>query len=244
MSVFGLFRKQDIIVTDVTRMESEKVCIACLRGRQQMRLKAPQPTRIWLDSIGGLKPGDIVSLKWRSVKRFRPPHSEDGDWTPSSLNKTGALAYEQFYDVLAKQAKSSVRSAFGDPAFLARRGNPAFPADRGKRSLGTMRASSIRIYKHENKLRADFQDEHDHWSMVPVEDLRLLRHLDECADEMETYYLRQRLGFEMTTNSIAHRLPQSRKLIGFRKNGSIERARRVTALGRLFDKEYEFSHMK
>ena len=61
---------------------------------------------------------------------------------------------------------------------------------------------------------------------------------------METYYLRQRIGFEMTTNSIAHRLPQSRKLIGFRKNGSIERARRVTALGRLFDKEYEFSHMK
>lgn len=182
MSVFGLFRRQDIVVTDVTRMEAGRVCIACLRGRQQMRLSAPPPTRKWIDSIGGLNPGDTVAFRWRSVKRFRPPHSEDGDWTPSSFDKTGALAYEHFYDVLARQAKSSVRSAFGKPAFSAKRGNPAFPADRGKHSLATLRASSIRIYRHENKIRADFQDKSNHWSMVPVEDLRLWRHLDHCPD--------------------------------------------------------------
>lgn len=190
MSAFGLFRKQAIIVTDVTRMEAGRVCIACLRGRQQIRLSAPQPTREWLDSIGGLNPGDTVSLKWRSVRRFRPPHSEDGDWTPSSLDKTGALPHEQFYDVLARHARSSVHSAFGKPAFSARRGNPAFSADRGQRSLATMRASSIRIYRHENRIRADFQDERDHWSKVPVEDLRLWRHLDECPDCATTFEIR------------------------------------------------------
>lgn len=196
MSAFGLFQKQDIIVTDVTRMEAGRVCIACLRGRQQMRLSAPQPTREWLDSIGGLNPGETVSLRWRAVKRFRPPHSEDGNWTPSSLDKTGALAHGQLYDVLARHARSSVRSAFGKPAFSARRGNPAFPADRGKHSLATMRASSIRIYRHENRIRADFQDERDQWSMVPVEDLRLWRHHDECPDCATTFELR--LASEMS----------------------------------------------
>ncbi len=196
MSAFGLFRKQEIIVTDVTRMEADRVCIACLRGRQQIRLSAPQPTREWLDSIGGLNPGDTVSLKWRAVKRFRPPHSEDGNWTPSSLDKTGALAHEHLYAVLAQHAKSSVHAAFGKPAFSARRGNPAFSADRGKHSLATMHASSIRLYRHENRIRADFQDEHDQWSMVPVEDLRLWRHLDHCPDCPATF--ESRLASEMS----------------------------------------------
>lgn len=187
MSAFGLFRKQDIIVTDVTRMEVGRVCIACIRGRQQMRLSTPQPTREWLDSIGGLNPGDTVSLKWRTVKRFRPPHSEDGAWTPSSLDKTGALAHGRLYDMLARHAKSSVRSAFGKSAFSARRGNPAFPADRGRHSLATIRASSIRLYRHQNRIRADFQDDRDQWSMVPVEDLLLWQHLDHCPDCPATF---------------------------------------------------------
>lgn len=196
MSAFGLFRKQDIIVTDVTRMASGRVCIACLHGRRQMRLSGPQPTVEWLDSIGGLNPGDTVSVKWRAVKRFRPPHSEDGDWTPSSFDKTGVLTHKQLYDVLGRHARPSVRSAFGKPAFLAERGNPAFPADRGKDSLATVRASSIRLYSDENGIRADFQDESDQWSMVPVEDLRLRRHLDHCPDCPATFD--NRLASEMS----------------------------------------------
>jgi len=66
---------------------------------------------------------------------------------------------------------------------------------------------------------------------------------DFVADEMETDYLRQRFGLKMATYGIAHRLPQCRKLIGFRKNGNTQRTRRVAALGRFFDKEYEFFHM-
>ncbi|HUF54439.1 MAG TPA: hypothetical protein VMR52_11795 [Dehalococcoidia bacterium] len=84
------------------------------------------------------------------------------------------------------EAGKSIRAAFGDPLYFAWRGNPAFPPSRGNRSLATIRAKSVRAYRVNGKIRADFEDGEGKWTMVPVEDLRLwhqARGCDECRGD-------------------------------------------------------------
>ncbi|MEX0683097.1 MAG: hypothetical protein WD904_12030 [Dehalococcoidia bacterium] len=137
----------------------------------------------WLQSIGGLVAGEVVSFDWRAVKRYRPPHSEDGDWVPQSLTKTGTLGAQEFASLLSRDATAAVESAFGKPLFFTAKGNPAFRPDRGKRSLATLRASSVRLYRHREGIRADFTDLRQDWTMVPVEDLRLRKLMDDPGDD-------------------------------------------------------------
>jgi len=166
-------RLTEAIITDVTRMSGEKVCVAALAGKQNIRLHEPAPRERWLSTIGGLAPGDVVKLDWRPARRYRLPHAEDGDWSPATLTKLAAVSSDELISRLKPKAVRSVRDAFGQPWIYSERGNPAFRPGQGSKSLATLAVRSVRLYQHGEGLRADFADEQTTWKMVPVEDLAL-----------------------------------------------------------------------
>ncbi len=95
---------EQVIITDVTRMEGDRVCIAGLNGRNSIRLHQPPPREQWLRSIGGLTPGDAVSLSWKSPRRYTRPHLEDADWNPALFTRVSRLSDDELVRRTASQA--------------------------------------------------------------------------------------------------------------------------------------------
>lgn len=169
------------VITDVTRMHGDHVCIAALDGRKSMRLHDPQPREPWLDETGGLAPGAVVSLTWNTARRRILPHSEDGTWSPSSLVRQGQLAGDELVRRLSETAFRSVKQAFGKPARYSENGNAAFTPGSARRSLASVIATSVRVYPQGDGVRVDFTDATDEWKMAPMEDLAVRRHQTQCA---------------------------------------------------------------
>jgi hypothetical protein len=163
-------------------MSGDKVCIAAKLGGKSIRLAEPHPRDAWLTSIGGLVPGDLVRVRWRPTKRHRPPHAEDGRWSPNAFSKVRNLEFDELSDELGTSAFDGVEEAFGKPLFVTEKGNPAFRADHGSRSLATLRARRVSVYPHGDGVRTDFTDSRRSWHMVPVEDLSIRKHQQRCPD--------------------------------------------------------------
>lgn len=193
----GANSPRSVVITDVTRMDGDKVCVAALCGGKSIRLNTPQPTDEWITSIGGLSPGDQISVVWIPAKRYTPPHKEDGRWSPPSCEKQERTSREDFVALLDREAFMSVRRAFGKPAFFSPRGNPVFSPHRGSSSLATLRVSDVSVYPSGNGVRADFADSEDDWRMVPVVDLAVRTHQRRCP-ECFGGQLEQRLADEFS----------------------------------------------
>ena len=172
--------KIDAIITDVTRMRAPKVCIAALHEDRAIRLDTPQPTEHWVRSLGGLNPGDVVSLGWQAKPGATAPHREDGEWEPASFRRLNHLTEDKLVKHLASRADDSVRAAFGDPWFLGTAGNAAFRPGSGRRSLASIRAQTVEVYPHFEGIRVDFRESQDAWTRVPLEDLIVRQHQRAC----------------------------------------------------------------
>ena len=182
-SLFGNPRRDvAATITDVTKMEQDRICIAAMTDGKSIRLNSPVPRENWLRSVGGLSPGDQISLSWRMARSYTPPHREDGSWYPSTLTKVGRLSENDVRQKLSSTAFRSLRKAFGKPLFTSPRGNPAFPPNRGSRSLASLVAHEVSVYPVGNGVRLDFRDDDSEWKMVPVEDLAVRNHRLRCAE--------------------------------------------------------------
>lgn len=169
------------MITDVTRMQGDKVCIAALDKGKAVRLHNPVPKEEWLRLIGGLAPGDVVSLSWKSPRRYQRPYLEDRDWNPESLSKVEHVAEDELAQRLSDSAFLSIKDAFGQPCFHSENGNAAFAVGKGARSLASVGVDSVRVYPHEEGVRVDFADRRQEWSMVPLEDLAVRNHRAHCS---------------------------------------------------------------
>ena len=172
----------EAIITDVTRMLPPKVCIAALLGARTIRLNRPQPDEHVLSSMGGLLPGDRVSVEWLDNPFYVPPHVEDGTWEPQSFHKINRLSKPELVELLMASAARSVEEAFGREWFRGVKGNGAFKPGEGERSLASILARDVRVYQWFHSVRVDFRDDGGKWSMVPLEDLSVRRHQDLCPD--------------------------------------------------------------
>ena len=170
------------IITDVTRMLPPRVCIAAMHNSQTIRLGSPQPNEQILRSLGGLIPGDRVSVEWLTNPFSKRPHLEDGVWQPQSIRKLGRLTKSELVEVLLPGAARSVEEAFGPAWFRGNAGNGAFQPDHGERSLATLLVSDVRVYQWFEGVRVDFKDAYGTWTMVPLEDLSVRRHQKLCSD--------------------------------------------------------------
>ena len=173
----------EAIITDVTRMRSNRVCIAALAGRRQIRLDRPAPTDEWVQKLDGLHPGSVVEVNWKSSGN-PAPHVEDGSWEPDTLKKIGDLNESELIDVLEPLSFDSVRAAYGEPMILGKAGSCAFAPEAGARSLSSIRASITSVNAPwdvlTEKVRVGFDDASDQWRQVPLQDLLINQHVRTC----------------------------------------------------------------
>ncbi len=162
-------------------MQGDNVCIAALNQGKSLRLHSPAPREQWLRSIGGLRPGDIVSLSWKLRRRYQRPHLEDGDWSPAVLSKVDRLPEDELVKRISSKAFRTIERAFGKPCFYSENGNAAFTPGKGSRSLASVMASSVRVYPYADGVRVDFADERRQWTMAPIEDLAIRNHQARCS---------------------------------------------------------------
>ena len=191
----------EAIITDVTRMLPPRVCIAALRGQRAIRLDQPQPNESLLASMGGLLPGDRVSIDWWDNPWSKAPHVEDGNWRRRSFQKLGRLSKAELLDVLMPGAARSVEEAFGHEWFRGSKGNGAFRPGVGERSLASVLAREVRVYQWFDGVRVDFKDDGGSWTMVPLEDLSVRRHQILCPDCLTTLRARSRASIPTSTRS-------------------------------------------
>jgi hypothetical protein len=170
----------EAIITDVTRMRYGNVCVAAVHQGRTIRLHSPQPKDQWLKSIGGLVPGDVVSVDWQQSQVLRPPHTEDGTWDQSTFVKRHRLTETELADPLSANAFRSVQDAFGAPWFCGKAGNAAFQPGTGARSLASILARSVQVYPDFEGIRVDFVDNQGSWTRVPLEDLIVREHQRQC----------------------------------------------------------------
>jgi len=171
----------EAIITDVTSLGSPRVCIAALAGSRPIRLQVPTPTETWIDRVGGLMPGDLVSVDWTPSRVTRPPHVEDGSWDVGMCARIRRLSEDQLIDRLQTRAFDSVEEAYGPPLIRGKNGSCAFRPGSGSSSLASVRASSVAVRVSFGKVRVAFADTRGEWADVPLQDLAVKRHLRDCT---------------------------------------------------------------
>lgn len=175
---------QDILITDLTQMGGERVCIAGLN--YDLQAVRPHP------SMGDITPRHLVHPKFvvrpRAVVQvfLKPkddnvlPHIEDHRW-----NLDAGIKFLRFADdtkwkrVLTQTTGSSVIDIFETPFDR----NKNILPDQAKRSLGTLKPVSISRLEyqvlerhHKQAFYMDFVDASDtHYDHIPITDLALRR---------------------------------------------------------------------
>lgn len=171
----------EALITDATSLGSPRVCIAALAGDRAIRLHSPTPNEGWVDTIGGLMPGDVVSVDWTPSQVTRPPHVEDGSWNMGACANIRRLSEDQLIGRLRTRAFDSVEEAYGSPWIRGKNGNCAFRPGSGSSSLASIRASSVAVHVSFGKVRVAFADTCEEWANVPLQDLAVKRHLRDCT---------------------------------------------------------------
>ncbi len=177
--------KRDLLIVDLTEMSGQNVCIAGidLKSREQVRLSTPSPTRTTVRSLGGMRPGDVLSIDYDFERKRIKPHVEDARWNRLTARKTGMMAYADVRALLEERAFTSIEDAFGAPALRGGRGNHAWRPAQGERSLASVLVTYIRIDQDASlKPRVDLVDGGgNHWHAIPLQDLQAKLHPDECG---------------------------------------------------------------
>jgi len=171
----------EVIITDITRMQLPNgVCIAAdLKGRT-IRLADPPPRDEWVASVGGLVPGDVVSVNWKPTRKPVPPHVEDGEWDPKTFVKRHRLTEDLLAKHLSTGAFTCAEDAFGAPWIRGSGGNAAFRPGEGTRSLATIKVATVKVDVSFGKMRVAFQDTRQRWAAVPLQDLMVKQHQERC----------------------------------------------------------------
>lgn len=170
----------EALITDVTRMQPPNVCIAAAHRGRTIRLHNPQPKGQWVNSIGRLMPGDVISVLWKPAQEPAPPHTEDGEWEPTTFVKRHRLAENALTERLSADAFDCVEDAFGTPWFRGTGGNAAFRPGKGARSLATIKVIAVKVDVSFGKVRVTFEDARNCWAAVPLQDLLVKQHQQRC----------------------------------------------------------------
>jgi len=170
----------ELTVTDVTRMRAPNVCVAGVHQGRTIRLNNPPPTDEWVASIGGLMPGDVVSVDCGPAAGPVPPHTEDAEWDPKTLVKRHRLTEDLLAEHLSTSAFARVEDAFGAPWIRGTGGNAAFKPGEGTRSLATIKVASVKVDVSFGKIRVAFQDTTQGWAALPLQDLVVKQHQERC----------------------------------------------------------------
>ena len=151
--------KKPIVVTDVTRMQEGRVCIA---GYDQhghcIRPVLPPPgiheTSLYFDSQLIIFPSAKIEFEFTEPTP-QPPHSEDVRYDPDSVRFIERQPEERWHRMLGATLSKSVNAIFEQP-ILTDPGHYVMDG-RGPRSLGTVRPRQITQVIYERSLENKWQ---------------------------------------------------------------------------------------
>jgi hypothetical protein len=190
-------RRRQMIVTDVTRMDGDRVCVGgYLEDGTAVRPVAGRvgPNEQWLRSArdGRVAPFAVLELQVnKAPKRLTAPHTEDRTIPLKGHRVLSILSDENQQALLNRTVLPSVRSVFGaeihtDPAGQWGR---YVRAGEGTRSLGTIRVNRIQAVQYRHypdrgrwDYRLRFRDGSQEEFQLAVVDLEFRARLDALRD--------------------------------------------------------------
>ena len=137
--------KQELVITDVTRMQEGRVCVAGYnRKRKCMRPVLPytgiRESSLYVNEKPIVFPFAVVQYDLLE-HLVKPPHTEDWRYDPASVRFVKRLTEKEKRETLTRLCDPNVSAIFGTPIVTAQ-GNYVL-AGKGKRSLGTIQPSRI-----------------------------------------------------------------------------------------------------
>ena len=190
-------RRSQMVVTDITRMEGERVCVGgYLEDGAAVRPVAGRagPDERWLQSARGepVAPFSVVELRvgW-APKRLGAPHTEDRTIPDTGHRVVRVLPDEERRAILERSLSRGVRAIFGAEVHAYANGTWGryVRSGEGQRSLGTIRATAVRGVRYQHypergrwDYRLRFSDASGEEFQLAVVDLAFRRHLDALRD--------------------------------------------------------------
>ena len=191
-------RRRQMIVTDITRMEGERVCVGgYLEDGTSVRPVAGRkgPDERWLQSARGaaVVPFSVVELQVnRAPQRLGAPHTEDREISLNGHRVLRTLTDTERIELLERTLSPSLRAIFETEVHA----DPSGPwgrfvrAGEGQRSLGTIRAARVHAvhYRHYPErgrwdYRLRFVDAAGEEFQLAVVDLDFRTRLDALRDD-------------------------------------------------------------
>lgn len=171
--------KCDIALTDLTRMQHGRVCLAGYdRQGRCIRPTLPPPgiaeASLRLAEGAVLAPGFVAAFDLLQP-RPQPPHTEDYDYDPASVRVVKPLTVVQKRRVLELSLFADVAALFGQP--IQHRPGHFVVDGQGPRSIGTLRPRAIHqvIYEPGDEgawdYRLGFYDQQDEYYRLKIVDL-------------------------------------------------------------------------
>jgi hypothetical protein len=187
-------RQRQMIVTDITRMEGERVCVGgYLDDGAAVRPVAGRmgPDERWLATARAMPvtPFSVVELRvGRAPKRMRAPHTEDRTVPGNGHRVARVLPSEEQMALLERYLSPSVRAIFAAEVHADQQGpwGRYVRIGEGARSLGTIRAARLHAVRYQHypdrgrwDYRLRFADESGEEFQLAVVDLAFRRRLDD-----------------------------------------------------------------
>jgi hypothetical protein len=204
---------QEIIITDLTRMSEDKVCIAGLTHQNVViRPDLPPPGIREQHLFSGtqviIRPRAVINLLVEPKQNCKAPHLEDHEWRDTDQTQFLRLVDENTWrTVLDRTTSKSVESIFETPVH----DNKKIAPGTGICSLGTIRPISIENVEYERdrweskkyKYRLSFTDaSHQKFVQLSITDLALRCFVDNLG-------MRQHLPFETIQKQLLDKLHHS-----------------------------------
>jgi hypothetical protein len=190
-------RRRQLVVTDITRMEGDRVCVGgYLEDGTAVRPVAGRagPNERWLRSARGapVAPFSVVELQVnRAPKRTSAPHTEDRTIPVNGHRVLRTLSDEERQALLERSLSPAVRAIFDAEIHVdanGQWGRFVLVGD-GQRSLGTIRPNAIRVVRYQHypergrwDYRLRFVDASGEEFQLAVVDLDFRRRLDALRE--------------------------------------------------------------
>lgn len=175
--------QQEIVITDLTRMAGDRVCIAGINHQgatirlEKERSGIPEYF-LYQDGKPIIRPRAVVRVNVEEKRNCKPPHLEDRIWLePETTQFLRCTDDRKWKDILSHMCYPSVEAIFETPLHRNRNVEPGT----GIRSLGTIKPRFIHqfIYKtvvydgrEQRDYRLFFRDESEqYYASVKVNDL-------------------------------------------------------------------------
>jgi hypothetical protein len=193
-----------IVVTQLTRMEAPRICVAGIDPGTRRHLRPttgplrPLTRELLAEKGGPFALGALVELG-DVAPDPNPPETEDHRFWPGRARVLGQVSPARYLELLHQQAQPGLEAIFGED-LVRYEWSYAIDRDRGDASLGVLRVRrkpEIAIDRY-GKLRLRLNDERPP-AFLPVTDLRFVEddHKTIKADVLTDVRTRMRRGVDV-----------------------------------------------